>query len=120
MISEQKSEHTITILGDNYACSLAGRLKVKLKDSFEITGYIKTNCNVKTQIGSAQEDITILSKNDALIFLGRSNDICHNKIDKSLSHISQFVKRNTHTNVIIATAPHRYDSVASSKVNQEV
>jgi hypothetical protein len=45
--------------------------------------------------------------------------ICHNKIDKSLSHISQSVKRNAHTNVFTATAPHHYDSVASSKVNQE-
>jgi uridine phosphorylase len=38
----------------------------------------------------------------------------------SLRHISQFVKTNSHTNVIIATAPHRYDSVASSVVNEEV
>jgi hypothetical protein len=48
MISEQKSEHTIIILGDSHACSLAERLKVTLKDNFEIIGYIKPNCNIKT------------------------------------------------------------------------
>jgi hypothetical protein len=38
----------------------------------------------------------------------------------SLRHISQFIKTNSHTNVIIATALHCYDSVASSMVNDEV
>lgn len=48
MISEQKSECTIIILHDTHACSLAGRLKLTLKDNFEIIEYIKPNCNVKT------------------------------------------------------------------------
>lgn len=120
MRSEHKSEHRVIILGDSHAHGLAGRLKVTLKDIFEVIGYTKCNCNVKTLIGSAKGDITNLSKKDVHIFLGISNDICHNNIDRNLSHISQFVQRNTHTSIIISTAPHCYDSVASCNVNQEV
>ena len=99
--SEQKSEHRVIILGDSHAHGLTGRLKVTLKDIFEVIGYTKPNCNVKTLIGSAKGDLTNLSKNDVHIFLGISNYICHNNIDRNLSHISQFVQRNTHTNIII-------------------
>jgi len=41
-------------------------------------------------------------------------------MDRRLSHISQFAKRSAHTYIIIATALHCYNSVASSKVNQEI
>jgi hypothetical protein len=37
-----------------------------------------------------------------------------------LSHIFQFVKRNTRTYIIMATDLQSYYSVASSKVNQEL
>jgi hypothetical protein len=52
--------------------------------------------------------------------VNKFNLIQINSIDRGLRHMSQFVKMNTHTNVIIASAPHCYDLAASSKVNQEV
>jgi replicative DNA helicase len=91
-----------------------------LKDKFEVIGYSKPNCNVKSQIVSVQVDIASLSNNDVLFFLGGTNDICYNNIGRSLRHICQFVKRNAHMNVIIASTPDHYDLAASSKVNQEV
>ena len=38
----------------------------------------------------------------------------------SLSLISQFAKRLTHTNIVVASVPHCYDLLASSKVHQEI
>jgi hypothetical protein len=88
MISEHKIECKVSILSNSHARVIAQRLKVTLKDNFEVIGYTNTNCNVQTLIGSAHENITNFSKDDVSIFLGRSNDICHNKIGRSLSHFS--------------------------------
>jgi hypothetical protein len=118
MKREQKSDHKIIILGYSHALGLAGRLKDTLYDNFEIIGYTKPNCKVKSLIDSIQDDITNLSSNNVLMC--GSNDLGQNNIYMSLRHISEFVKTNSHTNVIIATAPHHYDSVASSMANEEV
>ena len=40
----------IIIPSDSHACGLVGRVKVTLKDNFEVIGYTKPNCNVKVQL----------------------------------------------------------------------
>ena len=53
-------------------------------------------------------------------FLGGTNDVIHSNTDKSLIAVSQFVKKLTHTNVVVASVPYRYDLPSTSKVNQEI
>jgi hypothetical protein len=118
--NEKEKNHKLIILGDSHARGLSGKLKDILRDKFEVIGYTKPNCNIKSLIASAQADIAKLANNDVLYFIGGTKDVLNSNTDKSLNLISQFAKRLTHTNVVVAPVPHHYDLSASSKVNQEI
>ena len=71
-------------------------------------------------IASAEADIAKMATNDVLFFLGGTNDVIHSITDKSLSFISQFVKRLTDTNVVMASVSYCHDLPATSTVSQEI
>jgi hypothetical protein len=61
-----------------------------------------------------------LSKSDVVVFYGGSNDVSKNKVSVPLKHISNFIKVNNNTNIILLSAPHRNDLINSSCVNNEI
>jgi hypothetical protein len=66
------------------------------------------------------DDIKHLMKNDATVFWGGANDVSKNNSQDGLKQITNFLKRNSHTNVIIISVPHRHDLPEWSCVNNEV
>jgi outer membrane receptor for monomeric catechols len=42
------SDHKVIIYGDSHTRGLSVRLKGKIPDSFEVTGYTKTKSNIQT------------------------------------------------------------------------
>ena len=118
--NEKEKNRKMIILGDSHARGLSGKLKDILRENFEFIGYTKPNCNIKSLIASAQADIAKLANNDVLFFKGGTKDVLNSNTDNSLSLISQFAQRLIHTNVVVASVPHRYDLSASSKVNHEI
>ena len=118
--NEKEKNCKKSILGDSHARGLSGKLKDILRDKFGVIGYTKPSCNIKSLIASAQADIAKLTNNVVLFFIGGTKYVFNSNTDESLSLISQFAKRRTHMNVVVASVPHRYDLSASSKVNQEI
>jgi hypothetical protein len=67
-----------------------------LKPNFEVIGYAKPNSKVKSLTNPVPEYVSKLTNKDVLIFIGGSNDIDDNSMEKSLSDIHQFVTQNGH------------------------
>ena len=54
------------------------------------------------------------------MILGGTRDIGKNEANKALNQITKFVQSHKQTNVIVISAPHRFDLRANSCVNKEV
>ena len=52
--------------------------------------------------------------------MGGSNDIVRNNSTAGMKHLLEFVTNANHTNIILVSAPHRYDLMSNSCVNVEV
>jgi hypothetical protein len=55
-----------------------------------------------------------------IVFWGGTNDVSKNNSQDGLKHITNFVKVNNHTNIILMSAPQRHDLSERSCVNSEV
>jgi hypothetical protein len=55
-----------------------------------------------------------------IVFWGGTNDVSKNNSQDGLKHTANFVKMNSHTNIILMSAPHRHDLYEWSCVNSEV
>jgi hypothetical protein len=60
-----------------------------------------------------RSEIAGLSNRDAVIIWGVSNDVSRNKRMKGLKYLNEFVNQRNNTYVIIVTAPHRHDLLAT-------
>jgi DNA-binding LacI/PurR family transcriptional regulator len=65
-----------------------------------------------------KNDVRSLSKND-VVFCEGAIDVGRNN-SKALHQITNFITDNRHTNIILLTAPHRYDVMQASCVNSEI
>ncbi|XP_033609806.1 uncharacterized protein LOC111870598 isoform X3 [Cryptotermes secundus] len=61
-----------------------------------------------------------MSENDVIVVYTDSNDISKNSAKEGLSYIINFVRRNSHTNIMVMEVLHRHDLVDWSSVNKEV
>jgi cell fate (sporulation/competence/biofilm development) regulator YmcA (YheA/YmcA/DUF963 family) len=68
----------------------------------------------------AKNEISSLTKKDAVIIWGGANDISRNATMKGLKVLHDFVNQRSNISIIIVTAPHRHDLLAESCVNSEV
>jgi hypothetical protein len=102
---KMKSDGKVIIYGDSHSWGLSAKLKNKLRDSFEVIGYTKPNCDIQTLLSIRNQDITKLSNKDVLVFIGGANDLTGENSSKVLCIISQFVRQNTQTNIILLTIP---------------
>jgi hypothetical protein len=117
---KHKKEHKVVLLDDSHVKGLATRLNDILKTNFEVTGYAKPNTKVKTLINPVPAYVSKLTNKDVIIFMGGSNDIDDNCIERSLSDTQQFVTKIGHTNIIMGEIPKRYDTNEFSTVNQKI
>jgi hypothetical protein len=61
-----------------------------------------------------------MSQEDAVVMCAGNNDISKNSAREGLRNIINFVKRSSHTNIIVIEALHRHDLADWSCVNKEV
>jgi hypothetical protein len=109
----QKEKHKIIIIG------CAGNVNHNLNGSYRYSGFVRPGANIGTQTSSMTEDTQRLTNNDAIVFWGGANDVSKNNSQDGLKHITNFVKRNSHTNVNMSV-PHGHDLPEWSCVNNEV
>ena len=55
-----------------------------------------------------------------MIVIGGANAINENETNIGLTHFTKFVEKRRNTNIMVVTAPHRYDFHESSCVNNEI
>jgi len=115
-----KKDHKLLIIGDSHARRWAQNVKAQIKNNFHIQGLIKPGAGADILETTAKSDITSQSKKDVVVVCVGANDIAKNNTKIALNHISNFVKSNNHTNIIVTNLPHRFDLPQSSCVNSEI
>jgi hypothetical protein len=98
--AQQNPGRKIVIIGDSHALGCAGNMKRNLKDSYKISGFVKSGACIDTLIASAMDDIEYLTNKDIIVFWGGTNDVSKNNSQGGLKHIIHFVESNSHTNII--------------------
>jgi hypothetical protein len=114
-----KRKHKVVIIGDSHSRGLAKEVQNHVNKNFEVSGLVKPGTGAEIILNLATSDIVNLSKSDVVVFCGGSNDVSKNKVNVALKHISNFVKANNNTNIILLSAPHRQD-LMDSCVNNEI
>jgi hypothetical protein len=113
-------KHKVVIVSDSHARGLAKEVLNHVNKNFEVFGLVKPGMGAETIVKSAMSDIVNLSESDVVVFCGGSNDVSKNKASIALKHISNVVKVNNNTNIILLSPPHRHDLMDSSCVNNEI
>jgi hypothetical protein len=80
---------------------------------------VKPGVGTNILVNSVNE-VRSLSKSDDVVFCGVANDVERNNSSKALHQIMNFIINSKHTNIILITAPHRYDLMQSSCMNSEI
>jgi hypothetical protein len=106
-------------VGDSHARGMAAKLHQNLGDEYSVQGQVKPGANLAAILASCVSDIKDFSKKDVLIVWGGSRDVSRNESVKGLIQINNFIKKNSHTNILVMTLPNRLDLVVTSCVNQE-
>jgi hypothetical protein len=103
--------------GDSQTRGCADLLKSYLKREIDVMGIIKPGAKssdiLNTSIGKD------MSKDDDVVVCAGSN-ISKNNVMEGLRNILNFVRKTSHTNIIVMEAPYRHDLVDWSCVNKEV
>jgi hypothetical protein len=92
--------------------------KFRIHGHYNVVKHQCCNCSGLTKI--AQQEISELTKQDTLIYCGEVNDIAKNNTSKGIKFIHHYLLKNQHTNIICISAPHRYDLMDSSIINETV
>jgi hypothetical protein len=119
-LPSQRKVHKIMIIGDSHARGCSERVKNLLSNKFEVNGLVKPGTGTDVLTNSAKNEVRKLTKRDVIVFWGGANDVSKNNSKIGLRHIINFVKDNSHTNIILLSVPHRYDLIKSSCVNNEI
>ena len=100
----------IVIIGDSHARGYAAEISSGLGKDFEVTGTVMPEARLENITNLADEEVSTLGKSDTVIVIGGANDINKNETNVGLKHLRKLIKKNRHnTNIMIVTAPHRYD-----------
>jgi hypothetical protein len=116
----QNKMHSVVIIGDSHARGCTTKVKGNLNDNFVVNGFVKPDACIDMVTSTINGNNEQLTKRDAVVFWGGTNDIGKDNSQNGLRHLVNFVKNNSHTNIIVINVPHRHDLVNWSCVNREV
>jgi hypothetical protein len=108
------------ILGDSHARGIASELLQQSNHQISATGYVKPNAGLAELLRMAKSDLNKLSRMDAVIVIGGSNDIGKTELNTNLTSIVKFLDVLQHTNVIIAELLVRYDTGATPWIYEQI
>jgi hypothetical protein len=116
----EKKQHKVIILGDSHTRGCATKVTYLLNNDFEVLRFVNPGSGMKFIKDTARVKLQQLTKKDLVVLWGGSNDIARNNPIVGMKHLLEFVINANHTNVILMSAPHRYDLIRNSCVNNEV
>jgi hypothetical protein len=91
-----------------------------LGKNFKVTGTVIPGSRLENITNLADGEINTLGKSDAVIVIGGANEVNKNETNIGLKHLRQLVENSRNTNIMVVTAPHRYDLQDSACVNKEI
>jgi hypothetical protein len=110
-------KHRALLLGDSHARGCKDLTKKNLNKEFGFIGLVnpgaKSNDILNTNI---DKDMT---KDDIVVECAGSNDISKNGANEGISNIINFVKKTSHTNIMVMEALHRHDLADWSCINKD-
>jgi len=124
-----KTKPKITIMADSQGKDLYLPLDNLLGDHYHIYSHFQPGAPIETILESAtaHNEIKEYTKEDYLIVIGGCNNIANNIFNqqtlsttKFLKHLQDQMEVFSHTNVILATIPYRYDLQQGSWENQVI
>ena len=116
----KKKQHKVIIVGDSHARRGAAEVKHLLNNKFEVQGMVKSGSGMELIKETTRAEINKLSRKDVVVVWGGSNDIARNNSKKGIKNMLECVMNANNTNVIVMSAPPRYDLTRDSCVNREV
>jgi hypothetical protein len=91
-----------------------------LDASFEVCRVIEPGSCMESLSEVMMKEVASLTTNDFLIISSGSNDISRNDSRLAFGNIVNYLKNVEHTNVILVSAPLRYDTVHFSHINNSI
>jgi hypothetical protein len=114
-------KHKVLIIGDSHLREYSANIKTYLSDQFQVNGFIKPGAGTKIILGQITNEIENLLTSDFIILSCGSNDVGRIGLGEIFSDIVNFIKKVTHTKVILLTIPVRYDLEGeNSNINNEI
>jgi len=115
-----KKYYCIIIVGDSHSKGCTTNMKSYFSDNYKVQGLVKPGTCLDILTRTATNINKNLTKNDFLILWSGANDVAKNNTMKAFRFLVEFATNRSHTNVILASVPHRHDMMSSSCVNEEV
>ncbi|PNF21874.1 hypothetical protein B7P43_G04390 [Cryptotermes secundus] len=115
---EKPRKHKVLLLGDSQLRGCADLLKQNLNKEFGVSGLVKSGAKTSDILATNMEEN--MSEIDVIVVYAGTNDISKNSAKEGLSTIINFVRRNSHTNIMVMEVLRRHDLVDWSCVNKEV
>jgi hypothetical protein len=107
-------------MGDSHLRGYSENIKY-LNDPFQVSGFIKPGAETKTILKQTTVEVDNLLISDIIILSCGSNDTGRAKLSEVLIDIIGFIKKVTHTKVILLTVPIRHDlKGANTSINEEI
>jgi hypothetical protein len=115
-----KKDHCIIIVGDSHSKGCTTNMKSYLSDNYKVQGLVKPGICSDILTKTAMNVIKNPTKNDFLILWNGANDVAKSNTMKAFRCLVDFAKISSHTNITLASVPHRHDLMSSSCVNEEI
>jgi 2-oxoglutarate dehydrogenase complex dehydrogenase (E1) component-like enzyme len=107
-------------MGDSHMKGYASELVYCLDNKFEVMGVVMRGARIQNIVQLCDQELNSLTKEDMVILWGGSNNVAKNETMNGLRHQRKFVNRKKNMNFILITAPHRYDLMDLSRVNEKI
>jgi hypothetical protein len=98
--TSERRKHKIVIIGDSHGKDHASKVKYDLDNTIVAQGVIKPGADLITITKTAEEEVKILTTKDAAVVCGGSKDVGKNESMYGLRQLKDFVRKNSHTNII--------------------
>ena len=81
---------------------------------------IKPGSSTSKLYETAKEEVSHLSLDDLIVICSGSIDYELNEFSSTVQNVTNFIKTNNHTNIILINVPFRYDLMNSTTVSSSV
>jgi len=109
MCITRKSVHSqknrIILIGDSNIKGYMCNLNPLISSNYELYSIVKPGSTTNELKETAKKEISQLSHDDLIVICSGTNDYKLNELSLTLQNITNFVKNNNRTNIILVTVP---------------